>query len=88
MNDNFKTIYKILRILESNLDSEVINPEELSPKRLGVSPVRLGKYIQMLCESGYVAGVNISEYADGEKNIDTSDIRITLKGLEYMEKAN
>lgn len=88
MNDNFKTIYKILHILESNLDSEVINSEELSPKRLGVSPVRLGKYIQMLCESGYIAGVNISEYADGEKNIDISGIRITLKGLEYMKKAN
>lgn len=41
MNDNFKTIYKILHILESNLDSEVINPDFIIEKRISAATTHL-----------------------------------------------
>ena len=41
MNDNFKTIYKILHILESNLDSEVINPDFNFERRISAATSHL-----------------------------------------------
>lgn len=84
MTDNFKVIYKILTILESNLDSAVFDETELSHERLGVSKVRRNKYIEMMCGAQLIDGVNFRTYADGETAADISGIKITLKGLEYM----
>ena len=86
MADNFKVIYKILTILESNLDRAVFDEEELSPRRLGVSEVRRNKYLEMMCGAQLIDGVDFKTYADGETYADISGIKITLKGLEYLSE--
>lgn len=35
---------------------------------------------------GYIKGVEITEFINGEKEIDCEDIQITLKGLEYLQE--
>lgn len=84
MNDNFKCIYKILKAVEAALDYSSYDFECISHKNLEISKERWNAYIEMLVESGYVTGVRIREYADGEKSIEISRMRITLKGLEYL----
>ncbi len=40
----------------------------------------------MLLDTGYIKGISIKKYVTGETNVDADDIRITLKGLEYLSE--
>lgn len=37
-------------------------------------------------DAGYIKGVSIKKYTDGEMRVDIESIRITLKGLEYLSE--
>ena len=86
MNDNFKCIYKILRTLEKAMDFQEYDFECIGHKVLEISKERWEGYIEMMCDAGYVKGVRIKEYIDGDKLFDISEMRITLKGLEYLSE--
>lgn len=40
----------------------------------------------MMHDVGYIKVVEITEFINGEKEIDCEDIQITLKGLEYLQE--
>lgn len=84
--DNFKIIYKILSALEKSMDAEELDADRISSETLGVSQERWSRYIEMLVDAGYVKGVALKRYLDGQLMIDASDMRITLKGLEYLSE--
>ena len=84
--DNFKIIYKILSVLEKSMDLENVDIERISSNNLGISQQRWNKYMEMLLDAGYIIGVTIQKYVTGETNVDAEDIRITLKGLEYLSE--
>lgn len=84
--DNFKIIYKILSVLEKSMDLESIDTERISSNNLGISQQRWIKYMEMLLDAGYIKGVSIKKYTDGEMRVDIENIRITLKGLEYLSE--
>lgn len=84
--DNFKIIYKILSTLEKSMDLECIDTERISSGNLSISQQRWDKYMEMLLDAGYIKGVTIQKYVTGETNVDAEDIRITLKGLEYLSE--
>lgn len=86
MDDNFKAIYKILSILEKNLDNAVFDIAELSNVRLKISETRLCKYLEMMQSAELIDGVGFKEYTDGEVDADIAGIKITLKGLEYLSE--
>lgn len=86
MNDDFKVIYDILSILQSSMDYSRCDIERLNYKTLGISKNRRDNIIEMLVDSGYIKGVNIRRYEDGDFMVILNDIRITLKGLEYLEE--
>ena len=84
MTDNFKCIYKILRTLEQAMDYPSFEFDVISNESLGISKERWNSYIEMLSDNDYVKGVIIKKYIGGEAIIDISNMRITLKGLEYL----
>ena len=84
--DNFKAIYKILTTLEKAMDCPAFDLTQISPERLGVSTERWCRYIEMMEDVGYIKGVVISEDLSGEMFVDADNIRITLKGLEYLQE--
>ena len=84
--DNFKIIYKILSVLEKSMDLESVDTERISSNNLGISQQRWNKYMEMLLDAGYIKGVSIKKYTDGEMRVDIENIRITLKGLEYLSE--
>ena len=84
--DNFKIIYKILFTLERSMDLEKFNPDSISPEALKISDERWNKYMEMLLDAGYIKGVKIQKYVAGGISVDIDDIRITLKGLEYLSE--
>ncbi len=84
--DNFTVIYKILSTLEKSLDMEEADMDRICPQTLGISEERWKKYMEMLVDAGYIKGVSIKKYTDGQMIVSIEDIRITLKGLEYLSE--
>lgn len=84
--DNFKAVYKILSTLEKAMDYPEFDPEPIMPEKLGVSEERWNRYIEMMADVGYVKGVQMKRYVTGDTIVDISDMRITLKGLEYLQE--
>ena len=44
------------------------------------------RYMEMMADVGYITGVEIQRFITGETSVDARDIRITLKGLEYLQE--
>ena len=83
--DNFKIIYKILKVLEKNLDVEEPDWEDLTPQKLNISEVLWQNLIQMLIKAGYIDGIKITSTATGTY-ITPINPQITLQGLQYLEE--
>ncbi|GAB5081334.1 YjcQ family protein [Hominimerdicola sp. 21CYCFAH17_S] len=86
MNDNFTCIYKILRALEKAMDCTEFDLSQIDHTTLEVSKERWAKYIEMMCDVGYIKGVRIYENVYDEICVEDNGIRITLKGLEYLSE--
>lgn len=84
--DNFKIIYRILRILEKAMDLEEFDPDTISSTALRISEARWCALMEMLSDEGFVKGVHVSRSIDGQVVISQSNVRITLKGLEYLNE--
>lgn len=84
MTDNFKCIYKILKTLETAMDFSEFDISQISHEKLGVSRERWARYIEMMVDTGYIKGVRVYSDCTGELCVDNEDVRITLKGLEYL----
>ena len=88
MSEDFKTIYKILSILQKSMDFEIFDINRLSASNLGITEQRKNAILNMLLKSGYVEGFQVIQYiGDSTPTIeDLENIKITLKGLEYLEE--
>ncbi len=84
--DNFKAVYKILTTLEKAMDLPEFDISIISADKLGVSEERWARYIEMMADVGYIKGVSITTDLTGSTYIDADNIRITLKGLEYLQE--
>ena len=86
--DNFKAVYKILRALEAAaaMDYPEFEISQAGPEALGVSRERWNRYIEMMADVGYIKGVTVQYDILGALQVRASQIRITLKGLEYLQE--
>lgn len=84
--DNFKAVYRILTALEKAMDLPEFDIEQIGPAALHVSEQRWMRYLEMMSDVGYIKGVSIAQDITGAYIADTDGIRITLKGLEYLQE--
>lgn len=84
--DNFKAVYKILSTLEKAMDLPEFDISAINYKTLGVSKERCSRYIEMMVDVGYIKGVRVGTNITGETIVECDNIRITLKGLEYLQE--
>lgn len=84
--DNFKAVYKILSALEKAMDLPEFDVMEIGPDALGVSKERWSRYLEMMADVGYIKGVTFRANVLGETVANAKNIRITLKGLEYLQE--
>ena len=68
------------------MDCDEFDAEAISAKRFGISENRRAALLKMLVDSGYIEGVQVYQPADGGIVLNMSRMRITLKGLEYLEE--
>ncbi len=80
--DNFKAVYKILSALEKDNGLSEFDINDVG----GVSKERWARYIEMMVDVGYIKGVSMKRDITGATRINASDVRITLKGLEYLQE--
>lgn len=83
--DNFKAVYKILATLEKAMDYEEFDVSQINHEAIGVSKERWTRYIEMMEDVGYIKGARVYKDLGGQK-VELSDIKITLKGLEYLQE--
>lgn len=88
MSEEFKIIYKVLKILKDSMDVEEFNSDLISFERLGISEAKWSRLMKMLFDNGYIQGLRIEHFiAESYPHIDDLDkTEITLKGLEYLEE--
>lgn len=86
MDDNFKVIYKILTAFEKSLDVEDFDIDSISAKALGISEIRLLKYLEMLVDAEYLTGIEFEEDITDSIIIKADNPLITIKGLEYLSE--
>lgn len=84
--ENFKVIHCILSSLEKAMDLAQFDLRQINAKALGVSETRWARYLEMMADVGYIKGVRIQTGITGEMMVDAENIRITLKGLEYLQE--
>lgn len=84
--DNFLVIYRILQYLEKAMDYDEADTDYISAEYLGLTEQRWLSIMEMLTKEGYIAGFIVERSADGEVCLSFTDIRITLKGLEYLQE--
>ena len=72
--DNFKVIYKILKLLEEAMDQDEFDINLLSPDLLGVTENRRNAILKMLQAEGYITGVL---YRNGLSGVKLSKPAIT-----------
>lgn len=83
--NNFRIIYKILKMLENALDYDKTSHfffQHILSEGLS-SANRFRRILIMLCDSGYIDGVTVREHYFYTE-VDATNISITLKGLEYL----
>ena len=98
--DNFKAVYRILSALKKAMDLPGFDVQQIGHEALGATHEALGathealgvtqerwcRYMEMMADVGYIKGVEIQRFITGETSVDARDIRITLKGLEYLQE--
>lgn len=84
--DNFKAVYKILTALEKAMDLPEFDINQIGYEALGVSKERWARYIEMMVDVGYIKGVRVGYNINGDTMVEAHDMRITLKGLEYLQE--
>ena len=84
--DNFKAVYKILVALEKAMDLPEFDIMQIGPEQLQVSNERWARYLEMMADVGYIKGVAFRKNILGDTEVEAQNIRITLKGLEYLQE--
>lgn len=86
MND-FRIIYRILRILQKSMDCEEFDAAALSAESLGLSVPKWSRLMAMLINEGYISGAQTWNALDcSYPKVALARPEITLKGLEYLEE--
>ena len=85
--DDFRTIYKILRILQKSMDLEEFKKNSISAETLGLSIPKWNRIMAMLLNEGYISGGETWNTMDcGYPKVALTRPELTLKGLEYLEE--
>lgn len=86
--DNFKAIYKILRLLDRNNGREDFSYESISAKAVGMSYERWEQLMIELQLNGFIRGLVVDQTLSDKFPHIVEPIRpaITLKGMEYLSE--
>ncbi|MCD7755747.1 MAG: YjcQ family protein [Firmicutes bacterium] len=77
--------YKILYSLEHKKKADYMG-QLISPQKLGCGVDDWVRTLEALLDEGYIAGVTVFTDILGQRRVDVSKCRITMKGAEYLQE--
>lgn len=81
--EDFRLIYKILRILQKSMDCQEFDRETLSAEHLGLTEPKWSRIMAMLLNEDYISGGQTWNAMDcGYPRVALARPEITLKGLD------
>ena len=83
--DTLQIAYKILYSLEHKKKADYMGVL-ISPEALGVEPEKWLDVIKMLLDEKYITGAKIYKDILGGENVDIKNVKITLRGAEYLNE--
>lgn len=86
--DNFKVIYKILRVLEKNMGNEKFSVRTISAEQMKISFEKWEQLLILMQDEGYIKGLVLSKTLEDTFRHISEPIKpqITIKGLEYLSE--
>lgn len=85
--EDFRIIYRILKILQKAMDLEEFDRQNLSAEVLGLSLPKWSRIMSMLLREGYITGGETwNSMTQSYPRVVLTRPEITLKGLEYLEE--
>ena len=87
---DFDCCYKILKVLRDAMSADALDPSRLEAGHFGITENKRNAILKYLYAIGLIEGLTFVKYI-GERNTETTDLqnlRITLKGLEFLEDNN
>ena len=85
--EDFRTLYRILKILQNAMDCEEFDKSQLSPEALRLSVPKWSRLMTMLLNEGYIIGGETwNAVGCGYPRVVLTRPELTLKGLEYLEE--
>lgn len=85
--EDFRIIYRILKFLRDSMDFEEFDSEGFTAERFGTNENRFYALLIQLDRAGYIEGLQVTRYIRSGIQVQTPiDVRITLKGLEYLNE--
>ena len=85
--EDFRIIYRILRILQKSMDLEEFDQNSISAEALGLSVPKWIRLMAMLLKEGYISGGETWNAMEcGYPRVALTRPELTLKGLEYLEE--
>nr|DAE36091.1 MAG TPA: YjcQ protein [Caudoviricetes sp.] len=85
--EDFRIIYRILKLLQQSMDFEDFDSEGFNAGRFGTNPNRFQALLIQLQRAGYIEGLDIVQYIRQPEHIEPPmHPKITLKGLEYLQE--
>lgn len=85
--EDFRIIYRILRILQKSMDLEEFDQNSISAEALGLSVPKWSRLMAMLLKEGYISGGETWNAMEcGYPRVALTRPELTLKGLEYLEE--
>ena len=70
------------------IETGELDKDRISSAILNISENKRRELIILLAEEGYIKGLFHKRYVDGGIAYQDDDIKITLKGIEYLEDNN
>lgn len=85
-NDYFVVAYKLLKYLyDCFMAGEPADIDFLSPEALNINKGYWVNLLESLYDEGYIKGLIIKKMS-GRRDIKLLDLRITQKGMEFLEE--
>lgn len=85
--EDFRIIYRILRILQKSMDLEEFDKNTISPEALELSLPKWSRIMAMLLNEGYITGGQTWNAMNcAYPRVSLTRPELTLKGLEYLEE--
>lgn len=83
--NNFSTIYRILKTIDTAMDYANFDGNSISPETLGITQERWNSIVYELIRSEYIAGIEcIPVMGQTFPAIRILKPRLTIKGMEYL----